>query len=428
MMKAQAVGRAAKIGMEPAMQTLIDLDLPILPVEDSAFAANPVKYFREARQKHPWIAKSSIGYLVHELTAIRELLGQDDKFRPAYDGIVELLGAQGTPWGRFTEQQLISLSPEKHRLLRDAFAAKFTPRFANQMRPMMRATMTRLLDEWAPKGAFDFEEFASYFPISNMFTLVGAPIEEIPAIRASLETLGLAFAMDKKQLPAIYAAYDRLEALVQRLIADRRADPDAESREDLLHLLIDTADKGGVAERQLADLIIFFFIAGYDTSKNVLTHTMYLLLQRPDIYERCAEDYDYCRNVVEEALRYFNPGSVPRFTKEDIEFRGVLLPKDTMVWFNLNISGRDIGVFADADSFDPEREIQSHQRHVAFSLGRHMCLGQYIARAQLQEALHQIPQRLRDPRLAGEFGWRPFPGAWGMKSLPIEFTPISASA
>lgn len=405
------------------MQTVNQLDLPYLPVEDPVFAADPVRFFREARQQHPWLASSSIGLLIHEFTAIRELLGQEDIFRPAYDGIVDQLGAHGTPWGRFTEQQLISLPEADHRFLRETFAAKFTPRFANQLRPMMKATITRLLDEWAPRGKFDFEEFSSFFPISNMFTMVGAPIEEVPGIRDSLETLGLAFSMDKSRLPAIYEAYDRLENLVQRVILQRREHPEDDNPEDLLHLLVSTADEGGVDERQLADLIIFFFIAGYDTSKNVLTHTMYLLLQHPDIYERCATDYDYCRTVVEEGLRYFNPGSVPRFTNRDVEFRDVLIPKDTMVWFNLNISGRDEGVFENPDEFDPDRKIEMGKRHVAFSLGKHMCLGQYIARAQLQEGLHLIAQRIKNPRLAGEVSWRPYPGTWGLKGLPIEFTP-----
>jgi len=405
------------------MQTLDELDLPHLPVEEPAFAADPVSYFREARNKHPWLAMSNIGLLIHELTAIRELLGQDDKFRPAYDGIVDQLGAHGTPWGRFTEHQLISLPEAEHRLLRSIFARKFTPRFADQLRPMMKTTITRLLDEWAPKGQIDFEEFSSYFPISNMFTMVGAPLEEVPGIRASLETLGLAFSMDKSRLPAIHEAYDRLEELVQRLITHRRAHPEEDNPDDLLHLLIVTADEGGVDKRQLADLIIFFFIAGYDTSKNVLTHTMYLLLKHPEIYQRCATDYEYCRKVLNEGLRYFNPGSVPRFTNEEIVFRNVVIPKDTMVWFNLNISGRDEGVFENPDAFDPDREITPGQRHVAFSLGKHMCLGQFIARAQLQEGLHQIAKRMKNPRLVGPVQWRPYPGTWGLKGLPIEFTP-----
>ncbi|MGB8364454.1 MAG: cytochrome P450 [Rhizomicrobium sp.] len=405
------------------MQTLAELDLPDLPVEDSAFGADPMRYFNEARTKHPWLAKSNVGYYVHEYAAIRELLGQDDKLRPAYDGIVEQLGAQGTPWGRFTEEQMISLPADKHRLLRDTFAAKFTPRYANQLRPMMQGTITRLLDEWAPKGRFDFEGFSSFFPISNIFTLVGAPHAEIPGIRSSLETLGTAFSMDKNLLPRIYTAFDRIEELVLRLIAERRAHSESGDAEDLLNLLIRTSDEGGIGDRQLADLLIFLFIAGYDTSKNVLTHTMYLLLQHPEVYERCGADREYCSRVLEEALRRFNPGSVPRFTSEDVVFRDVLIPKDTMLWFTLNISGRDPRTFKDPETFDPEREFEPNKRHIAFSLGKHMCLGQFIARAQLQEALHQIPQRIRNPRLAGEVRWRSYPGTWGIKSLPIEFEP-----
>ena len=150
---------------------------------------------------------------------------------------------------------------------------------------------------------------------------------------------------------------------------------------------------------------------------------MYLLLQRPDVYARCGQDHAYCAKVLDEALRYFNPGSVPRFTNEDLAFRGVVIPKDTMLWFTLNISGRDPRTFKDPETFDPDRQFEPNKHHIAFSLGKHMCLGQFIARAQLQEALHQIPQRLRRPRLAGEVRWRPFPGTWGLKGLPIAFEP-----
>jgi cytochrome P450 len=408
------------------MTTLAELDLPYLPVEDPAFGQDPRSYFTAARTQHPWLAKSSIGLFIHDFTAIRELLGRDEKLRPAYDGIVDHLGARGTPWGRFTQEQLISLPAETHRLLRNTFSVKFTPKSANQMRPMMQATIQRLLDEWVPRRSFDFEQMAAYFPISVMFTLVGAPVEKIPGIRSSLETLGLAFSMDKGRVPAIHEAYGRLEDLVQQLIAERRADPNRGSRDDLLQLLIDASDEGGVAARQLADLLIFFFIAGYDTSKNVLTYTMYLLLKHPQIYERCGLDHEYCSKVLEEALRLYNPGSVPRFTNQDFVFRDVLLPKDTMLWFALNISGRDPVVFENAETFDPERPSDPSRRHLAFSLGKHVCLGQFIARAQLQEALHQIPRRIRNPRLAGKVGWRPYPGVWGLKGLPIEFTPGEA--
>jgi cytochrome P450 len=403
------------------MQPLAEVDLPFLPLEDPAFSRDPYSHIAAARKKHPWLAKSNFGYVVHEFTAIRELYGQDDKLRPAYDGIVAQLDAHGTPWGRYMEQQMISLPLEQHRLLRDTFAVKFTPRFANSLRPVMRANINRILDEWVPKGRFDFEEMASYFPISVMFALIGAPFERIADMRWSLETFGLALAMDKGAVPAINEAYVKTEKFVFDLIAERRANPKAGNAYEVLNLLIKTSDGGAISERQLVDMIIFFFVAGYDTSKNVLTFTMHQLMQLPEIYERCAVDIEYCAKVVEEGLRYYNPGTAPRFTSTDFTFRDVLLPKDTMMLFTFSTSGRDPGTFRDPDKFDPERHIDPAKRHAAFGLGRHMCLGQHIARTQLQEAIHQIAQRLPNPRLVGEYGWRPFPGTWGLKGLPITF-------
>jgi cytochrome P450 len=153
---------------------------------------------------------------------------------------------------------------------------------------------------------------------------------------------------------------------------------------------------------------------------------MYTLLDYPEIYARCAEDVDYCRKVIEEGLRWFNPSTVGRVVDQEFEFRGVTFPKDQMLFFPLSVSGRDPGTFAEMGEFDPERPIDPTKRHLAFALGKHMCLGQYIARAQLQEALHQVAQRMKNPTLRGEPGHRPFFGAWGLKGLPIEFTPAQA--
>ena len=410
-----------QLPIQAAMPSITQLDLPHLPVDDPAFHADPFRFEREAAKVHPWLAKTPHGYYVHQYGAMRELLGQDDKLRPPYADIVDVLGMQGTPWGRFTAEQMISLPPADHKLLRHTFAAKFTPRFANQLRPMMVETITRLLDEWVPKGAFDFEDFSAHFPISVMFALVGAPQDGIALLRDDLEAIGFAHSLQLDRFPRIQEGMVRLEQFVVDTIEERRRNPRTDAVDDLLEILIRTGDEGNISHRQLVDLIMFFFIAGYDTSKNVLTFTMRTLLDRPDIYARCAEDHDYCRNVVEEALRWFNPGTVGRVADQDIAFRDVLIPRDTMLFFPLSISGRDPTAFERADEFDPDRTINPERRHIAFALGKHMCLGQYIARAQLQEALHQVARRIRNPRLAGEVGWRPFQGSWGLTTLPIAF-------
>ena len=401
-----------------------DLDLEYLAWDQPAFAADPYPYFAAARAKHPWLARTDSGYIVFEYQAIRDLLVQDDKFRPSFDGIVELMGAQGTPWGRFTRDQMINLPDQDHAVLRRTFATKFTPRYANQLRPIMRETMQRLLAEWAPRAKIDFEEFSSYYPVAVTAQMIGAPLDAIPGLRQSMETMGLAFSLDATRLPALNEAVVHMDRFCEALIAERRAQPRAaEGEGDLLDMLLEASEAEGISHRQLVDLLIFLFVAGYDTSKNVFTYMMHLMIDHPGIYERCAEDYEYCRKVVEEALRLFNPSSTFRFTSEDVVYRDVLLPKDTMIYFTLNVSGRDPTAFDQADAFDPERTIDPARRQLGFGMGKHMCLGQYIARAQLQEGIHLVARHMRDPKPAGALGWRQFPGVWGIKGLPIEFTP-----
>jgi cytochrome P450 len=87
------------------------------------------------------------------------------------------------------------------------------------------------------------------------------------------------------------------------------------------------------------------------------------------------------------------------------------------------MASRDPSAFDNPDRFDPERNLATGTRHIAFGRGKHICLGQYIARAQIQEGLHRIAQRMKNPRLNGTHGWRGFTGTWGLKGLPIAFDP-----
>ncbi|MEJ5977910.1 cytochrome P450 [Novosphingobium sp. PS1R-30] len=405
------------------MQALADLDLYHLRWEEPAFAADPLPEFAKARAQHPWIAKCDAGYVVFDYQAIRALYIQDDHMRPSFDGVVDIMGCKGSPWGRFAEEQMLALPSREHAVLRRAFALKFSPRYANSLRPVMQEAIERLLDEWTPRERIDFEEFASYYPISVTARMAGAPVSVIPGLRQSMETLGLAFSMDPTRVPALDKAFLHMDDFASTLLAEREANPQPEGSEpDLLDMLLEAGRENDISRRQIVDLLIFLFVAGYDTSKNVLTYMMTLMIEQPDIYRRCAEDIEYCRKVVEETLRFFNPGTSFRCTATDVEYREVLIPKDTMLFFPLSISGHDPNVFDRPDAFDPDRTIVAEKRHIAFGLGKHMCLGQYIARTQLQEGIHAIAKRMLEPRFAGEIGWRPFPGVWGMKGLPIAFT------
>lgn len=405
------------------MQILADLELHSLPMADPAFSADPWPEFAKARAAHPWLATCDFGFVIHQYDAMRDLLWLDHSLTGAYHDVVEIMEAEGTPWGRFQHESLLARTGDAHKRIRSVLAPAFTPQQAARHRPLMRKVIAGLLDEWVPKGEFDFEDFASFFPITVMCSLIGAPTAAIGSLRSSMEAFGLSMSMDKKFLPRLNEATLVLDAFAREIVAERRKARKAPG-EDMLEILVTTLDEGKLSERELYDLLIFLFVAGYDTSKNALTLLMNVLIDRPDLYRRCAEDQTLCRKVTEENFRYLTTSTIPRIVTKDIAYRDVAIPAGTLLFFPVSISGRDPAI-ENADAFDTERD-QAKKRHITFGMGVHICLGQFIARAQIEEGLHQIAQRIRNPRRVGTSQWRPFYGVWGLKGLPIAFDQAEA--
>jgi cytochrome P450 len=111
-----------------------------------------------------------------------------------------------------------------------------------------------------------------------------------------------------------------------------------------------------------------------------------------------------------------------RMVNETFSYRDVVIPKGTMLVFPLTISGRDPAIFGAPDAFDPERTERNPTQ--AFGRGMHICLGQFLAVANVEEGIHQIAKRIADPRLVGDVKWKLFPGVWGITALPIEFDQV----
>lgn len=408
------------------MQQATELDLPYLAVDQDWFAADPYPHFAAAREKHPWLANSPFGYVINDYRAIRDFFHGEDKFAPPYGGLIDVMNAHGTAWGRFQTHHLLAITGEEHKRIRGILAPAFTPRQANRHRGIMREVISDLLDEWVPKREFDFEEFASYFPITVMCRLLGAAPDTIQPIRSSLEALGLSVCMDPQFLPTLEEATLVLDDFVHQFVADRRAGKRTTEEEDLLDLLLRGQDEGGLTDRELADILIFLFVAGYDTSKNILTIMMSLLVDRPEMFARCAEEIEYCRKVITETFRHQSTAPALRMLGQDWVYRDVELAKGSMIWFPLNVIGRDPRTAEDAETFDPDRKHINPP--IPFGLGGHICLGQYIARAQMEEGLHLIARRITNLSSSGPAGWRPFPGTWGIRGLPIAFDPVEAVA
>lgn len=403
------------------MQNISDLDLYHLAMEQPWFAEHPQPHFAEARMQHPWLAKSDLGYVVTSYQAVRDLMAHKDRMRWPFDHLVDLMDASGTPWGTFQERHLMGRTGEEHARLRNVLAPSFTPRRANEHRSLMREVISGLLDEWEPKGAFDFEEFASHFPITVMCKLMGISPDIIPALRSSLEAMGLGISMNPDLLSDLNEAFETLDAAAQQVIDEREASWKPGDEADLLDLLMDAKAKGGMSRRELADLIIFLLVGGFDTSKNMLTLVMYELVDRPDDHARCAEDLDFCAKVVDETMRIHGASNTNRLVTQDIDYRGVHIPAGTVLWFPWGVIGCDPASAEEPDRFDPHKDRKNP--HVGFGLGPHICLGKFIARALLSEGVHLIAQRIAQPSSPGPRGWRPFLGVWGIRGLPIEFEP-----
>ena len=395
--------------------------LPYLEMEDPEFGADPAVHFARAREQHPWLARCLHGFVIHEYAAVRDVLWMDDKMHIATEQLIAVMGAQNTRWGRFQRENLFGISGDEHKRVRDFVAPAFTPRRANQHRALMRKVIRELLEEWVPRKAFDFEEFASHFPITVMCSLIGAPSSEVPRLKSSMEAIGLSHSMDRSLFPSMESAIVTLEDFCGDVVEQRRNGHRPGGEPDLLDALLQANEHGGLTDRELIDLLITLLVGGYDTSKNLLTLIMNELIRHPGYYERCATDLDFCRKVTEEMLRFRAISTTIRQTTADIEYRDVSFPAGTTLIFALLAAARDPGTFEDPDRFDPERS--SEHRHMTFGRGIHMCLGQYIARAQVEEGLHLIAQRIANPRTPGPSGWRPFFGASGIRGLPIEFDP-----
>jgi cytochrome P450 len=400
-----------------------ELDLGMMPIEDPAFAKNPYPFLETARARHPWLARCEVGYVIHGYQAMKDLMWMDDKMRTSNDSVVSIMGAEGTLFGDHIGRQILAMRGPDHARVRGAVAEAFTPRNVNRYRALMRSVISDLLDEWAPKGRFDVAEFAAYFPITIACALVGAPRESVEPIIDALETFGRgAFALDPKQLPAMDAALHRTWDFCDGLIVERERTGGGEPH-DVLNVLISAKRAGKVDDTEIRDLLMFIINAGYDTSKNMITLIMYSMLDHPDLWARCAEDPVLCRRVVEEQFRFRAVASPYRTVAEDVVYEDVLLPKDALLVFPLPLAGRDPESFDDPGEFDPTKTRKNS--HIGFGRGLHMCLGQHLAKAQIEEGIHMMAQRLTNPRLDGEIEWRTFAGVWGLRKLPVAFTPAA---
>ena len=373
-----------------------------------------------ALSKESWIAKGVFAYPIFKYEDCVAIL-RDKRWHSAAALAAEAFGVNDPRLKERRRESILSAEGDVHTRLRRLVAPSFSPRAADRLRPFMREVMNSLIDPVAKNGKCDLAtDICDPYPIPIICELLGAPKKDWQLFsRWAEDVLRIFNATASEELDVIFKAQDELGEYTRQLIADRRSRP----ADDLITSLIAAEEAGDkLDEAELEMMVEAVIVGGTDTTRNQLGCSIALFAEHPEQWKLLAEQPELAGKAVEETMRYFGAvRATGRFASEDIEYKGVLFPRGTLVTPSLSIANRDETVFNDANIFDITRE-PAGQPQMTFGSGIHYCLGAALARAEQQEALPIMAQRMKNLRIDGAVTWKPSTVAiFGPENMPISF-------
>lgn len=391
---------------------------PFLP----EFHADPYPAYHRLRELDP-VHQTPLGLWV--LTRYDDVLMALRDARFGREGFAPLLEAvYGSPGDTSTlPRSMLFQDPPDHTRLRGLVNKAFTPRVIEGMRSHIQGIVDRLLDRVEDKGSMDLIEDLAYpLPVTVICEMLGVPVEDHPAIRQwsadvarSLDAIGLA--TNNEVIERGRAGRRALAEYFRRLVPERRRQP----RHDLLSALIAAEEQGDkLSEGELISTCILLFIAGHETTVNLIGNGMLALLRHPDQLRLLREDPALIPSAIEELLRYDSPVQrTARVSSERVEVGGRTIDKGAMVVAAVGAANRDPAHFSDPDRLDVTRR---DNRHLSFGFGIHFCLGAPLARVEGQVAIGTLLRRRPRIELATATPeWRESSTLRGLKALPLRF-------
>jgi cytochrome P450 len=368
------------------------LDYPSVLHEGELF--NPSIDLLALSQERPvWrlnYADGTVGWLVFDFPRGRVVLND-----PRFSVLPAGFAADDGGFGKATEAlhnpgDLLRLDPPQHTRVRKALTAFFTVHAIGELRPAIEQTVESCIDAMEEHGSpVDFiEMFSRELPGKAICTLVGVPQTDVWHFDKPMRVLG---AFDQTTLEQKQAALEEFYDYVRDVIAQKRTEPDDAVISKLLA-------RGELTDDELAGVTWFLFAAGQDTTAATLGASMYYLLYEPGRW-RAVQTHPI-ENVVEELFRYvqvFRTGFPMRTALEDVDLDGYLVKAGEHVTVYQGTINRDPERFPDPDQFEPERDAAGHW---LFGFGRHMCLGQHLARLEVQVGLAALMKRFPNLHLA----------------------------
>jgi cytochrome P450 len=288
----------------------------------------------------------------------------------------------------------ITSDPPFHAIARKMLMSAFTPRPIAALEPFARQLCRDLLAETAGKASFDAAaDYAGHIPVRVIVRFLGFPQEDADRfrgfIRLILEEVDTPDEDEERE-----AAFAEMDAYMDAQIADHMAHP----RDDLTSHLIDAEIDGNKLPTELIrGTIVLLMIAGIDTTWSAIGASLWHLAQHPQDRRRLASEPELMGSAVEELLRAYAPVTMARLVATDFDFHGHPFREGDWLLLPFPAANRDPAIFANPDSVQLDR---ANNRHAAFGLGRHRCLGSHLARMELRVALEEWLARYPDFELA----------------------------
>lgn len=292
---------------------------------------------------------------------------------------------------------ILDQDPPNHTRLRRLVTKAFSRRAIDALEPRIETLVDEALDRIAVAGRADFvAELAFPLPFTVISEMLGIPVVEHTRLRELTETLARAFEplADPNLQAEIRSADHELAALVGDITSWKRANPG----DDLLTALIAAEHDGDVlSEDELIAQVTLLYLAGHETTVNLLAGGILTLLRHPDQLRLLQDEPGLATNAVEELLRYDGPVHLMRrITLEPLSVHGQEIPAGTFVIACLAAANRDPEFWGtDADELHLDRP-NAHQ-NVSFGAGVHHCLGAALARLEARVAFTRFVLRFRSP-------------------------------
>ncbi len=317
---------------------------------------------------------------------------------------------------------MLDRDPPDHTRLRRLVSKAFTPRAVEALRPRITGLIDGMLDAAETLGRVDLVDVLAFpLPFAVIAEMLGTPPADHERIRQLSGTVvrSLEPVADPVLFAAITAADAELRAIAADMIAWKRGNP----ADDLLTALINAEDDGdALSDDELIAQTLLLYIAGHETTVNLIAGGALALLRNPDQLALLRGDPALARNAVEELLRYDSPVQASRrITLAPVTIRDTVIPAGAFVMASLGSANRD-ELFWGGDAAEVRLSRDNARHHVSFGAGPHHCLGASLARLEASIALARLTARFPGLALDGDVTWNGRINLRGPAHLPVSLS------